>query len=341
MITVLWLDDDAPNSERQFGEVLVRTAQNCLEAAKHLDSEAIDWVVVDLVVPQAGWGAEYYQFPGIQFIDYVSTQFGGRIRTALYSIALSPERSAAALQAGATIAASKRQIGLSELLSQIVEYSAAPARLAESLARHIDGNGNAEEGLRHVIEALTEAQLSLGRRLSPREIQALHLAKLAADRQDVEERQRSLQTLVAILERASGQGSESSDYDVFLSYRRADVETVRLIAQRLVSHGITPWFDLWAVRAGDTWVNKLQSALPSISTALVFIGPSGVGPWQDVEVQVLLKGMVDSSQHVIPVVLPGCDDGVHLPPFLKIINKVQLSADLDVQPLVDAIQSAR
>lgn len=200
MLSVLWLDDDTPKGERQFGEVLVHTAQTCSAAAQRLESKSFDWVVVDLVVPQGGWRADdFYKVPGIQFIEYVNTSFDGRVKTAAYSIALSPERSVAAREAGATITANKSQVGFTELLSLIVAHSSSEERLEAGLRRLVDGNPASKEQLEDFIRELTEAQLSLGRRLSPKEIQALHLAKIAVDRQGVEEQKRSLQTLASIL----------------------------------------------------------------------------------------------------------------------------------------------
>ena len=187
---------------------------------------------------------------------------------------------------------------------------------------------------------LSEAHLAVGRRLTTRERQALHLAKLALHRQDEEERRRSLQTLAAILEESTDHGRQAQRYDVFLSYRRADVEIVQAIARRLAAQGITPWFDLWAVPGGAAWIESLQSAIPSIETALVFLGPGGVGPWQDLEVQSLLQGMVKSSHCVIPVILPGGSID-QAPVFLRSLNALTLSPDLDVSSLVAGILAAQ
>ena len=184
----------------------------------------------------------------------------------------------------------------------------------------------------------THAQLS--RRLSLREIHVLHLARLALGYSDDEERHRSIQVIAALLAAAPRTLPDGADYDVFLSYSRADVDPVRAISQRLVAHGVTPWFDLWAIQPGERWISALEAAIPKIEMALVFVGSGGLGPWQNLEVQALMKGMVEASRHVIAVLLPGASMA-QVPTFLSIMNVVALDTELDVGALVHAVKNRR
>ena len=49
----------------------------------------------------------------------------------------------------------------------------------------------------------------------------------------------------------------------------------------------------------------------------VFVGPSGIGPWQDVEVDDFLDECSKRDLPIIPVLLPGATKGDRIPIFLK------------------------
>src|SRR5437773_2270755 len=76
---------------------------------------------------------------------------------------------------------------------------------------------------------------------------------------------------------------ETDAYDVFLCYNSRDKEPVIAIGEQLRERGIRPWLDLWEIRPGTRWQKELQKHLKSISSAAVFIGASGAGPWQELE----------------------------------------------------------
>lgn len=99
-------------------------------------------------------------------------------------------------------------------------------------------------------------------------------------------------------------------WDVFLSHSSADRAAVGVIAQRLRDQsGLRPFLDRWHLVPGVPWQAELADALRESAAAAVFIGPTGVAPWRNEEVQVALNRAVagDDEFRVIPVLLPGVD----------------------------------
>lgn len=123
-------------------------------------------------------------------------------------------------------------------------------------------------------------------------------------------------------------------YDVFLSHNSVDKLLVEVIALQLKDAGLQPFLDKWHLAAGRPWQEELEVALESSATCAVFIGPSGLGPWQNEEMRSALDRRVhDQSFRVIPVLLPGDDPKamVTLPSFLSRLTYVDFRAGLDDQ----------
>lgn len=116
------------------------------------------------------------------------------------------------------------------------------------------------------------------------------------------------------------------DYDVFLSYNRADTQSVKQIATRLASEGhVYPFLDEWCLIPGDPWQEAIEEALDRSATCVVFLGQVGIGPWENEEMRSALDDRVrDKSIRVIPVLLPGADpqDPKTLPRFLRRLSWV-------------------
>jgi hypothetical protein len=113
-----------------------------------------------------------------------------------------------------------------------------------------------------------------------------------------------------------GSGSE---YDVFLSHCGVDKPEVELLATRLRREaGLRPFLDKWHLVSGRSWQPELEHAIECSSTAAIFFGPQGKGPWHSEEMQVLLDKAARSRNdfRVIPVLLPGASaDAIDV--FLK------------------------
>ncbi|MBI5499335.1 MAG: TIR domain-containing protein [Deltaproteobacteria bacterium] len=105
-------------------------------------------------------------------------------------------------------------------------------------------------------------------------------------------------------------------FDVFLCHNSQDKAEVKRIAQLLQQRGIQPWLDEWEIRPGTLWQEALERQLDHIASTAVFVGPAGIGPWQDLELKAFIRHFLQRACPVIPVLLPGCDAPPELPAFL-------------------------
>jgi hypothetical protein len=109
----------------------------------------------------------------------------------------------------------------------------------------------------------------------------------------------------------------SGDYDVFLCHNSQDKPAVKAIDKRLKERGILPWLDERDLRPGLPWQKALEEQIENIKAAAVFIGPDGVGPWQEREQDTFLRQFVKRGCPVIPVILQDCKKTPKLPAFLE------------------------
>ena len=97
-------------------------------------------------------------------------------------------------------------------------------------------------------------------------------------------------------------------YDVFLSYNSQDRPAVEEMTRRLRAEGLTPYLEVDELAPGREFQPTLAEALRDSKTCAMFLGPSGLGPWQKEELQVAIDRRVrDRDFHVIPVLLPGAE----------------------------------
>ena len=106
-------------------------------------------------------------------------------------------------------------------------------------------------------------------------------------------------------------------FDVFLCHNSKDKPAVNAIGERLRKCGLKPWLDERHLNPGDRWIQVLQTQVQDIAAAAVFVGPKGLGPWQDMEQEAFLRQFVKRESPVIPVILPGCGQVPELPVFLE------------------------
>jgi len=123
------------------------------------------------------------------------------------------------------------------------------------------------------------------------------------------------------------------EFDVFLSHNSKDKPTVEQLARLLRDeYQIKSWLDKWNLVPGDSWQQAIEEALDDCQTFAVFVGPSGMGPWENPEMQVALDERVrDRKRRVIPILLPGAPDNttLKLPSFLRLLTWVDFRAGLD------------
>jgi WD40 repeat protein len=133
-------------------------------------------------------------------------------------------------------------------------------------------------------------------------------------------------------------------FDVFLSYNSGDRAVVERLAERLVRVGVSPWFDVWALPPGADWQTEIADGMGRASSCAVFIGPTDVGGWEHMEMQLALDRHVsDPNFRVFLVLLPGLPDrfeASRLPPFLRMRTWVDFRAGLDSDRSFTALVSA-
>jgi hypothetical protein len=136
-----------------------------------------------------------------------------------------------------------------------------------------------------------------------------------------------IQGILADLATASRSGMDICDYwkqqknndgfDVFICHNSQDKDAVRLMNRRLQKEGISTWLDEEQLPPGRLWQDMLEEQLETVRTAAVFVGDSGVGPWQHMEVRGFLQQFVRRRCPVIPVILSECASVPELPLFLN------------------------
>jgi hypothetical protein len=109
-----------------------------------------------------------------------------------------------------------------------------------------------------------------------------------------------------------------SQFDVFLCHNSEDKEAVIKIAEQLKDeHNIEPWLDDWELRPGFPWQPELERQIAHIKSAAVFVGKSGIGPWQSQEIYSFLSEFHRRQCPVIPVLLSDAPQQPQLPIFLR------------------------
>lgn len=119
---------------------------------------------------------------------------------------------------------------------------------------------------------------------------------------------------------------DTRDYDVFLCYNSEDASEVAALARRLEKAGLRPWLDTWDAQPGRPAIMTLESAIDNIACAAVFVGQSGLGPWQTMESHALIARFLKRQCPVIPVLLRSAPAGStpELPAFLGTFSWVNL-----------------
>lgn len=124
-------------------------------------------------------------------------------------------------------------------------------------------------------------------------------------------------------------------YDAYLSYNTNDRAAVEAIALYLKDKaGMKVFFDLWGIVPGTPVQEVLEKAL----VCVIFVGPSGLGTYQNEEARIALEKSISKKDiRVIPVLLPGGKRKTkesELPPFLRQLSWVEFGDDfLDPEAL--------
>lgn len=132
--------------------------------------------------------------------------------------------------------------------------------------------------------------------------------------------------------------SRNDQFDVFLAHNSADKLLVTQIADELRYRGLIPWLDKEQIPPGSWFQDVIQNAIRTARSAAVFLGQSGVGKWQAIELKSFVSQCVDLGTPVIPVLLPGVAD---VPPdlvFLREMNWVVFKDTVDDSEAINNLQ---
>ena len=122
------------------------------------------------------------------------------------------------------------------------------------------------------------------------------------------------------------------DFDIFMAHNSLDKEIIKAISEQLKARGLNPWLDVEQVPPGRWFQDVIQAAIPGVKSAGIFIGQSGLGRWQLVELKAFIEECVRRELPVIPVLLPAVTEVPQELKFLKQLRWVQISK----QPLDEA-----
>src|SRR3712207_692172 len=104
-------------------------------------------------------------------------------------------------------------------------------------------------------------------------------------------------------------GGGQGEYDVFLSYARADGAAAQQLDQWLRDQQLRTFFDRRSLFAGLRWVVALEQAIGRARAVAILLGRHGLGNTQQYERELaLVRQTREPSLPVIPVLLPGCEE---------------------------------
>ena len=128
--------------------------------------------------------------------------------------------------------------------------------------------------------------------------------------------------------------SQDRGFDVFLSHNSENKDVVARLGEALKGRGITVWLDVWELRPGSRWQRELEKIINECRSAAVCVGADGLGPWEDEEMEALLRRFVKEKDRagnalpLIPLLLPGAPADVPLPVFLEAFVWIDLREGL-------------
>ncbi|MEM7391998.1 MAG: toll/interleukin-1 receptor domain-containing protein [Verrucomicrobiota bacterium] len=134
----------------------------------------------------------------------------------------------------------------------------------------------------------------------------------------------------------------NQSFDIFLSYNSKDKKDAERLAIRLRDeYGLRVWYDAWEIKAGTSVLQALEGGIKNCRAAAVLVGADGVGPWEQEEVEALLRFAVQRKLPVFPVLLPDAPDKSELPILLMNRHYVDFRSgfdDTETQKIVNAVR---
>jgi Holliday junction resolvase-like predicted endonuclease len=134
-----------------------------------------------------------------------------------------------------------------------------------------------------------------------------------------------------------GTSDTSKRHQVFLSYAKADEEIAQRIADELRWRGISVWFDVYELKAGDSIAKAIEDAISASDYLIVLLSPNSVNSvWVQKELAAALSRDLSARDiTLLPVVIADCD----IPLLLASYQLLDLRRDFEagVTRLVEQI----
>ncbi|WP_295437183.1 TIR domain-containing protein [uncultured Thiodictyon sp.] len=110
--------------------------------------------------------------------------------------------------------------------------------------------------------------------------------------------------------------ADDDAFDCFLSHNSKDKPAVRALAGWLRAAGLKVWLDEEELRPGVPWLPLLEAAIGRSRSVAVLLGPHGLGPWEEEEMQAALSLAVQYQRPIFAVMLPQTPPDTKPPLFL-------------------------
>jgi hypothetical protein len=94
------------------------------------------------------------------------------------------------------------------------------------------------------------------------------------------------------------------------------------VVNELKKKNIRPWMDEEQIPPGTSYVEAVGKAISRMRSAVIFIGPNGLGPNQERETNALYLAKVERQCRTIVAILSNCIRKPAIPELLRDINHV-------------------
>ena len=131
--------------------------------------------------------------------------------------------------------------------------------------------------------------------------------------------------------------SENISYDVFISYASQEIEFAKRVAETLKQRNLSIWLDIFEIKSGDYWAEKIREAISKSRFILMVVSPRFLSsdPWISKEWTSILERRWEQPE--MPVFLVRLDNAKP-PPFLRGLHSIRCGREqADVDKLVDEI----
>ena len=100
----------------------------------------------------------------------------------------------------------------------------------------------------------------------------------------------------------------ADQFHVFLCHNSSDKKAIRQLKLRLEERGIKCWYDEDQLRPGMPWVKLLEEGIHASKSVIVAVADSGLGPWEEEEMNAALTLAAQNRLPIIPLLLPKTGD---------------------------------